>query len=536
MDGLSAKKLARNIDLPIDRLITELNEIGIVIENEDDLITGAQQLMLLQHLRTLKANSGTKTDFSVNDVKKAKELRELNQLLTQAMAERKIQALIKDDNLETVIDAVLDHTTQTDQQLVAAAILGRLAAVARGRESVVFDRADEVFTEEPVSIESLEDGDAKQYAAQVLTHVSDSWVTEYTYRESLLIDSADNARRELLTVCLVREGAIADWLGAITQHADVLRYISNLDTKLKRIRRIFSVMSEIADRWRGDVGSDFGDQLENCLTAFTPKKFGDLDEEVLFTTIDYLLSILVRIIELRFSVALHASTYAVMEAGKRILGAGLWGRFIDKSSAMPNIRIALLEAALVLARQNRSDKQIMAVLLTSYTSRPQVAAAIKRHFQDARDLDPDVADWWRSAGEVSETQRHVEHKVGNTEDSQIGALLIEVESNREAMDKVGRAVVPLLEISEPVLASTVKKAVDGYKEIEQTARRLARMRKLTKTDLKGERLEYNPLEHEMLGGHKTGIRRVRVVRDGIMKEFAGKIKTLVKPWVEPEEQ
>ena len=104
------------------------------------------------------------------------------------------------------------------------------------------------------------------------------------------------------------------------------------------------------------------------------------------------------------------------------------------------------------------------------------------------------------------------------------------------MEKVGRAVVPLLEISEPVLASTVKKAVDGYEAIAQTGRRLARMRKLTKTDLKGEHLEYNPLEHEMLGGHQAGIRRVRVVRDGIMKEFAGKTKTLVKPWVEPDEE
>ena len=143
---------------------------------------------------------------------------------------------------------------------------------------------------------------------------------------------------------------------------------------------------------------------------------------------------------------------------------------------------------------------------------------------------------WRSAGRKSESQRHVEHRVGHNEDAQIGGLLIEVESNREAMDKVGRAVVPLLEISEPVLASTVKKAVDGYQEIARTARRLARMRKLTKTDLKGELLEYNPLEHEMLGGHKAGVRRVKVLRDGIKKEFAGKIKTLVKPWVEPYEK
>jgi hypothetical protein len=232
--------------------------------------------------------------------------------------------------------------------------------------------------------------------------------------------------------------------------------------------------------------------------------------------------------------ALYAETYALLDQGKRTLGLSLWSRFITDSNVIPQLRISLLETALVLARQNRTDKQIIAALTASYKSRPQVAAAVKRHLQDARDLDPDVAEWWRNAGDVSGTRRHVEHKVGNTEDSQIGALLIEVESNSEAMEKLRGSVVDYLSISEPVLASTVKKAADGYKEIAQTARRLARMRKLTKTHMKGERLEYNPIEHEMLGGHKPGIRRVKVVRDGIQKDFAGKIKTLVKPWVEPE--
>jgi len=136
---------------------------------------------------------------------------------------------------------------------------------------------------------------------------------------------------------------------------------------------------------------------------------------------------------------------------------------------------------------------------------------------------------------VERSQRPAEHKFGNNEDQQIGSLLIEVESNKEPMEKLSRAVVPILEISDPVLASTVKSAAAGYAEIAQTARRLARMRKLSKTDLKGERMEYNPLEHEMLGGHQPGVRLVRIVRDGIRKEFGGKVKTLVKPWVQAVE-
>ena len=534
MYGITVKKLAKNIGTSAENLIEQLNEVGVVVKSKDDLVTGEQQLRLLQRNRSLE-HVKTKKNVSVANINSATNLKELEGFLTLAMADRTIHALIKDDGLESVIDSVLDLVIDPGDELLAAAILGRLASVARGRESKVFERTDQIFTKEPDKIETLSDGEAKLYAATILACTSDSWVSEYSYREALNIDSADKARKELLNANLKREGNITQWLEQITEHATQFNAVKNTETRLKRMRRVAAVMRDVVDFWREDIGDSVGDQLSNCLKSFITGKVNSLDETTLFDILDNLLAIFVRVIQLRFTNALYPSTYAVIVKGKRMLGPGLWRKFISQSAVIPEIRIALLESALVLARQNRSDKQIMVVLAASYNSRPQVSAAIKRHFHDARDIDPDVADWWISGGDVSETQRRVEQKVGNTEDSQIGALLIEVESSREAMDKVGRVVVPLLEISEPVLSSTVKRAVNGYKSIEQTARRLARMRKLTKTDLKGERLEYNQREHEMLGGHKAGVRRVKVVRDGIKKEFSGKIKTLVKPWVEPED-
>ena len=112
-------------------------------------------------------------------------------------------------------------------------------------------------------------------------------------------------------------------------------------------------------------------------------------------------------------------------------------------------------------------------------------------------------------------------------------MLIEVEEIKEIMEKLQRAIVPLLDISDPVLASTARKAASGYTDMAQIVRRLARMRKLSKTGIKGERIEYNPVEHEMVEGHKPGIRNVKVVRDGIRKDFDGRKKLLVKPLVKP---
>lgn len=547
MNATPVKKLARDLNLSVAELIKQLQATGADITDEKDLVTGDQQLLLLKESRTpsqaatrMKAGK-REQEITLDDLESAKDLQTLNDHLTQAMAGRTIQALIKDENLETIADAILGRAAEEEQPLLAAAALGRLAAVARSpaRAATIFERADQVLQDEPPSLLSLSDTDGKQkqYAAQMLAYVSAPWIASYRYREALAIDTAESARRELLGANLAQAGNIAGWLADIATNAPELDGIEKAGPRLTRVRRVFGVMHDVVDLWRGDVGAEVGQRIAECLKAFLSRKKGkleDLDATALFEVLDHLLGVLNRVVQLRFSTALYADTYAVLEQGKRRLGPGLWGRFLSASIAIPEIRVALLEAALVLARQNRSDRQIMSVLAACYSSRPQMAAAIKRHFDQARDLDPDIAEWWRSAGEVSERQRQVEHRVGNSEDAQIGALLIEVESNRPAMETLRESVVPYLEISEPPKASTVRKAVDGYQGIAQTTRRLARMRKLTKTDLKGERLEYNPIEHEMLGGHRPGVRRVKVVRDGIQKEFGGKIRTLVKPWVEPE--
>lgn len=540
MSDITVKKLAQSMDVPIKKLMRQLRQNDIVITGEEGLITGQQQLMFMKGLKAKEAEGVGSNGITLETIQNTDDLDELNDLLTSLMAKQQVQPLIKGEQLDEVVDVIINlvDRAEPEYELVAASMLGRLAAVARGRESIVTDRADEIFSEEPPSIETLEDGDAKLYAASILKHLNSTrnpWLRDYFLREVVTIDTADKARRDILASCLEREGSISEWLKSVQEQAREIKSINSQESRLKRARRITGSMGDVACHWQEDVGLEVGAELANFMNSLLAFKLAELDQDVLFDVFDNLLSILVRIIELRFSTALYAETYELITAGKRKLGPGAWGRFLSQSKIMPSLRMALAEAALVVARQNRTDKEILAVLVASYTSRPQVSASLKRHFSDKHDLDSDIVEWWCAVGEESGKQRKVEHRVGNSEDAQIGALLIEVDSNSEAMDKVGRTVVRLLKISDPFLAATVEKAVLGYKEIAQTSRRLARMRKLSKTSLKGERLEYNRREHEMLGEHKQGVRKVKVVRDGVKKDFSGTIKTIVKPWVVPEE-
>lgn len=535
MTGTSAKKLAKTLNLTFEELKESVRELGIDLEGEEAIVSSEQQLLLMRNHIARQPKASESRDVTLEELRNANKLVDLNDLLTRAMAERIIQSLLKDDDLQVIIDDIRQRAIKEDQQLLAVAILARLAAVSRARAQNILESANNLLRKEPPSLNTLPDTDGKQkhYAAQVVGLSNEPWAINYRYKEALGIDTADNARRELLTANLSKIGNLSSWVQGVIQHASEINVITNAETRLKRTRRVFAVMSDIASTWRGSTGTDLGSYLSESVKTFCHGRLDELDQETLFTLLDHLLDLLVRSIELRFSTALDSETYMMIEQGKRTLGPGLWAKFISESETIHEVRIALLETALVLARQNRMDQKISSAFVATFASRAQSIAAIKRHFEDTPDLDPDIAAWWKSAGEAKENNRLVEHQMGNNEDAQIGGLLIEVESNHEAMKKLGEDVVVYLSIAEPVLAATVKRAVDNYESIAQTARRLARMRKLSKTNLKGQRVEFNPLEHEMLGDKRAGVREVKVIRDGIKKEYAGRIKTLVKPWVEP---
>ncbi|WP_447017469.1 hypothetical protein [Shewanella algae] len=476
----------------------------------------------------------------IDFIKNSNDLRLVNELLTRSMAIQKIQGLLKDDNLILICDAVIElalgnKDNNQENRLVAAAILGRISAVARSRKETVFERLDELFVGVPDSIDLLADGDEKYYASVAFSSLQAPWLVKYCLQEAVSVDTAEKARRVFIATALTEIGNLSSFWHEFSGVFEALKSIEGNEARYKRIRRISSTTLAVIQEWSGQVGTDPGIALGEWLFKLMLTDNREVSEDVLTDIIDDSLLMLARIIELRFSYALLAPTYAMLEKARMVLGRDAWVEIMRQSKNLERIRTCLKEAALVVARQGKTDNDLVEMLVSAYYSRSQVMPAIVSHFADAQELDPEVKAWWEQAGNVQNRIREAVHKIGNSEDQQIGSLLINVEDSRTVMEKLKRAVVPFVEISDPALAATVKKAASSYSEIALVARQLATMRKLKHMGLKGAILEYNPLQHELLGGHQLGIRKVRVERDGIQKDFGGKIKVLVKPRVSKEE-
>ena len=149
---------------------------------------------------------------------------------TGIMAARKHHSIIEGDDLDNVarqIVAVVEYAVDPADRLLAVAALGRLAAVARGREDKVFHYVDDVLEGLPPTLEVLADGDEREYAAVALRHTSAKWLLEYCLTESIDIDRSDKARKELLKTALMKLDNVSALLACLSGHSDPLREIES---------------------------------------------------------------------------------------------------------------------------------------------------------------------------------------------------------------------------------------------------------------------------------------------------------------------
>ncbi len=469
------------------------------------------------------------------DYSKFQTIDELDGHLTKAMAKQKIQAEIKGRALADIAERVgtLAEEAGGEGRLRGLAALGRLAAVAKSREAELIPFIQSLIESQPDDISILPDADQKLYVARALSFADEGWKLDYCVQQAIEIDTADAARRVFLNEAFIASADVFNWLKTIQNRFPSLAGFGNVSSFMRRIRRILQGIHEVLKEHDELPGPELPEALSKIAIYAFPKDVREADEDVLFTSLDVFFDSLVRILQVRLGLALESDSYKFLPSLKHRLGPGLWAKFLRESRSIGSIRSLLCEAALILARQERTDDAMMNAMVASFVNRPQLKSFLHGHFENAEDVERNTRNWWESAGEERARRENREQPIGNNVDRQLGELLLIVETHVGTMETIRDSVVPILEMQDEVGAATLNKGAQAFIQMAQTIRRLARIRHLDKTELKGRIIEYSPREHDMLEGDNQGIRKVRVVKDGIKKDFGGRIRFLTKPQVEP---
>ena len=468
------------------------------------------------------------------------DVRALNDILTQAMSRQEHNSAIEGGQLESIANRVVELSKGADEteKFFALAVLARLTAVARGREEIVTAAIPRIELDSYPDIDELgdlKDANWKLYAAQGLRHRTDKAADEYRLVQIFRLNAAGKARQELLHQVLERIGNTAAFLATLAEKGSALSEVTTSTTRRTRVRRICTDLVTILQTWNGPVGADPGSKLAALTDTLVTRRIATESHPDLWAIIDALLEVGSQAIERRFSNALDPASFRVLTHASKAIGLGLWNRFLEQSKHIETMRTLLLETVLILARQSKTDGEYTRLLRTTFNSENDAKTKITEHLSTATDLMPQVLEFWSSLGDKSRAaSRTHKQQVGKSEDDRIAQLLLDIERMELGIDRMENQVLTGLQISDPPAAAQVRNTITGYKQIEQHANALARLRKLVTMKIRpGSRIDYNPAHHEMLGGYRPDVNEVKVVRDGVKKHFGGATITIVKPQVKP---
>jgi hypothetical protein len=457
----------------------------------------------------------------------------LNRQLTKLMASKQIQAVLSDGGVEKVINHVVQLAKLGDakEKMKAVASLGRLAAVIRGNKEIAFTAATALLQEPPEALTVLTSADERLYFVNCLANNPNIWVLPYCIEALVNEEVSEKTRSMLVETCLNRSSDIATLLSMISAEFFILDMSS--DSRFTRARRILNCLNSELSRNEYLCGETIGKSIKSLAKTIFKNPKDSVEPQKRHDVIDGLLGLVLAVVRFQFSLALRSDTFEVLAEIRSWLGKNTWGDYLVNSATIVQARTCLLESSLILARQNRTDDEFMSLLVLVFGDKGLVRRSLKKRLINATDLEVNIRNWWISAGSEKNDNEQREQKLDISVDHQIGAALIEVEAAKDAMGKLSSDIVPLLEISDPVLAPVMKRAHASYIEIDRVMKQLAKMRRLELVQESGKTLEYNPSQHEMIGTTQIGIRHVRVIRNGVQKDFDGKIKTILKCWVEP---
>jgi len=467
-----------------------------------------------------------------NNLSTAPDLPRLNKLLTQLMAKKRIQPALADGGLESVVKRIkqLAAAGGALEKMTAAASLTRLAAVSRGGQEIILDEAAHLLTERPETLSRLASADERTYFASCLSRITGDWVLPYCVEEIVREEGSEKTRSELIKAALGHAESVAVMISMLSPQFFQLDLSAN--KRLVRARRVLACLNAELSATEYNCGESIGKSVESLAKSIFKSKKDVVQSGLTKDAFDELLELPLAAIRSRFSLALKPETFDALQILRGVVDRKTWREYLNESSTIARTRTCFLESALILARQNRTDDTFMRLLIMVYVDRGFLRGPLEKHFANATDIETVTREWWISLGRSTGEENSVEQKLDISVDHQIGALLIEGDAAEDGMGKLASDIVPLLEISDPVLAPIMKRAHANYTEISRVAKQLAKMRRLELVRERGKTVEYNPSQHEMIGGHQSGVRNVRVIRDGVKKDFGGQIKTILKCWVE----
>ena len=398
----------------------------------------------------------------------------------------------------------------------------------------------------PGSFDGVQEVEQRTYAAKALRWLQPEEATRFAANTAISEESSEVVRDELVKSLFIQSSsqrtALDEIHRATTAYIYELRKQPNKATEkviANKFRKVFSSLGKALHEITLPTGDSPGKILTSLIEkpfAHFPKSSATVDR---YDLTDECLSVIILLVKSHFSLAIDPNSFRGVIKVSQWYTNQSWRAFSAQSDNMLPFSETLQDVLLTLAKLGHSDNQIMSAFVAVTGGREPARKKLASLLDDHSTISAEIKDWLQNAGVVKQTSPKDSVTSKSEElntDKLIAELLISAGFLTPRLKSFTEMALPTIEMFDPGAAGQISSVIVANKELLSLLQKLIRQRKMKAKGLVNELLEYLPAEHELIEGHRLGIRQVRLVRPGVEKHDSKSIQLIRKALVCAEEK
>ena len=469
--------------------------------------------------------------MSLNDLSRALDcfgtaatIGELEDGATALLKGKLVNKAREDQRFRAGLQTCFKITAPDTDRLKAVSIAYRLGATSKPVMRMVRPLAVLALVRELPPLDLLTNGEDRYYAALSVNDVDAPWVPQFAARGITLEENAETARYTLARR-LFSDRSVADAMTLLADNLATLTFKTEKPTEsaAKRLRRVVAAIRHAIVEKPIPPGDDLGKALKKLFESPFANVEPALESELSEELSSECCALVHDILRTQLSVVADPEIYRSLQVARYWITPLLWPGFLRSDVRVANVRAALEDAILLLAKQGVTDQALLDALAFFFATREEAASRTKQIAENNTGLDARVREWLVRFGRARSTpvlSSMTDAREANS-DPAIASLLVLAESLKnvpENTDAVTGAVPTLETVRPPQIMNRL------ISEIGQ----LAGARGLSLRLKPGEIVEYSQHAHELVGSAQMGMRHVRVVRPLVERRGADGIVAVIQ--------
>ena len=465
---------------------------------------------------------------SITDLAMLDTLDKVDELVRVAIADKSIFKWNIPNDTDVLFSKIIELSDKSN-------ILSLFALAGRVEETLkqpVF-KAEKLVNDIPVllNLADAESKDDRYHAAQFISRLAPSGLYQWALNHLWAEVNSEKSRMVFLNIILSEKATFTQILFDIGDAGNIYAKTGTLNESQltsRCIRVVKALISGFAIR-----SLEFDLTLGLAVDYLISKPFSSLTKDQIRvnarkTLIPQVASLLLLLIEHRFSIALETNLYTILGRMRMWCDDNIWRNLVLKSASLSKLSDTIGEVITVSVKQGIIDDELLNYYKNSVATKHQFRSNCQR-IALLENIAKDPADWLKSEGEKKQNRKRISSDLeilASLEADELAELLVEIEYGMVSVKQVKKAL-PDVEIFDASLVPVVKSIINRWSIVKDISTRLGDRESLKLIGKIGEVEEVNLKVFEMSEQRKDKWRRGTIVRPAIVK-LSGNKKQIIR--------